>query len=333
MLRGIDPQSESFLSNLDRVSARMAKAQREISSGKRLNTVSDSPDDVAFLLGTRSELSSVQQSKTNLEIVKTEVDTAEQTLGAALTALDRVLSLGAQGATDGSDKNARKTLSLEVTSILEQLVNFSNAQVNGRYIFAGDNDQQPPYRITDFNLLNSPVTRETLRTDNAADPNHLNDNDDLAAWNNVLSAYQGSASTRQVQHPQGMRFDVGHTAQEIFDNADPTKNVLQAVNRLRVELYSGESTDDIQKALAQVRTASEHLNTMQSAYGAIQNRITEGLDVASKRTLALQSQISAVEDADITSAILELSDAQFQQKAAYSAEGQRPRQSLFDYLR
>ena len=333
MLRGIDPRSEGFLSSLERISNRIAKAQREVSSGKRLNAVSDSPDDVAVLLGTRSELSAVSQTKNNVPIVTTEVDTVSQMLAASLNALDRVLSLGAQGASDTASPAARKTLSLEVSSILEQLVNFSNTQVNGRYIFAGDNDQQAPYAFTDLNRLNAPITRESLRTDVLADPAGLNDNDDLLNWNGVLGAYQGSASTRQVQHPQGMRFSIGRTAQEIFDNADPASNVFQAVNRLRVELYSGESTADIQAALVQVRSASSHLNVMQSAYGAIENRVAEGIDVASKRELALQTQIASIEDADITASILELSDAQFQQKAAYGAEAQRPRQSLFDYLR
>lgn len=207
------------------------------------------------------------------------------------------------------------------------MTNFADTQVNGRHIFAGDLDQATPYTI-DTDLLAAPITREDLLAD--ADP--FNDAADLYEVNHVVQPYQGSASTREVQHPQGQRFRVAYTAQEIFDNADPAKNVFQAVNNLRVALHLNDS-DNIESALGQVRSAAEHLNIMQSSYGAIQNRIAEGLDVAAKRALALQSQIATVEDADISSAILELTESRYQQEAAYAAEAKRPRTSLFDYLR
>lgn len=327
MLRGLDAQSRKFLADMDRLTAKMADAQRQISSGKRINSVSDAPDDVSVLLATRSELSAVEQAQRNLNLVKTEVDSAEQVLGLSVNALDRVLSLGAQGASDTASADSRRILSLEISSILEQLANFADTQVNGRHIFAGDLDQATPYTI-DTDLLAKPITREDLLAD--ADP--FNDAADLYEVNQVVQPYQGSASTREVQHPQGQRFRVAYTAQEIFDDPNPAKNVFQAVNNLRVALHLNDSAN-IESALGQVRSAAEHLNIMQSSYGAIQNRITEGLEVAAKRALALQSQIATVEDADISSAILELTESRYQQEAAYAAEAKRPRTSLFDYLR
>lgn len=327
MLRGLDAQSSKFLTDMDRLTSKMAEAQRRISSGKRINSVSDAPDDVSVLLATRSELSSVEQAQRNLSLVKTEVDSAEQILGFSTNALDRVLSLGAQGASDTMNAESRRILSLEIASILEQLANFAGTQVNGRHIFAGDMDQAAPYTV-DAQLLARPVTREDLLAD--ADP--LNDDADLYEVNQVMLPYAGSASTRQVQHPQGQRFRVAYTAQEIFDNPDPARNVFQAVNNLRVALHLNDR-DNIENALGQVRTAAEHLTIMQSSYGAVQNRIAEGLDVAAKRSLALKSQIATVEDADISAAILELTESRYQQEAAYAAEAKRPRTSLFDYLR
>lgn len=321
MLRGLDSQNQKFLLAMDQLAERMDKAQRQVSSGKRLNTVSDAPDDVSVLLATRSELSAVVQAERNLQLVKTEVDTADQALGLSIAALDRVLSLGTQGNTDTMNAEGRRTLSIEIASILVQLANFADTQVNGRHIFAGDADHAVPYSV-DLALLENPFTAGTLPEDRDA----------LYAQNEVMLPYQGTASTREVQHPQGQRFRVAFTAQEIFDNDDPAKNVFAAVNRLRVALYLNDR-ETIESALGNVRSAAEHLNQMQSAYGAIQNRVAEGLEVAAKRQLALQQQLSAVEDADITAAIIELSSAKYQQEAAYAAEARRPRTSLFDYLR
>lgn len=116
MLRGLDAQSRKFLADMDRLTAKMADAQRQISSGKRINSVSDAPDDVSVLLATRSELSSVEQAQRNLNLVKTEVDSAEQALGLSVNALDRVLSLGAQGASGTANPESRRILSLEIST-------------------------------------------------------------------------------------------------------------------------------------------------------------------------------------------------------------------------
>jgi flagellin-like hook-associated protein FlgL len=46
----------------------------------------------------------------------------------------------------------------------------------------------------------------------------------------------------------------------------------------------------------------------------------------------LQVQISGLQDADMTKSILDLTQAQTEQKAALQAFQQIPRTSLFDYL-
>jgi flagellin-like hook-associated protein FlgL len=46
----------------------------------------------------------------------------------------------------------------------------------------------------------------------------------------------------------------------------------------------------------------------------------------------LQTQIGNLQDADLTSAMLELTQAQTQQQAALTARAQMPRTTLFNFL-
>jgi flagellar hook-associated protein 3 FlgL len=301
MLRGPDVRSERFLNDLDIINNRIDKAQRQISSGKKITTVSDSPDQVSDLLAARSELGHMTQLHNNLNLVKTEVDTAEGTLAQAINALDRALTLGTQGASNVNDANSRNTLALEVDGILEQIVSMSAVSVNGRYIFSGDGDQVPPYSL---DLTQNPP----------------------------VSTYQGSPSTRLVQHPQGLTIPIAKTADEIFDNVDPAKNVFGALNALRGALRLND-TNAIESAVANLRGASEHLNGQEAFYGSVQNRVSEGLDFASKQELSFKERISNLEDADVSQAILELTQGKVQQEAALSAQAQQPKTSLFDFLR
>ena len=46
MLSNLDPSAQQFLNNLNRIQERMSHAQREITTGRRVNQVSDDPDQI-----------------------------------------------------------------------------------------------------------------------------------------------------------------------------------------------------------------------------------------------------------------------------------------------
>lgn len=301
MVNALDSQTRRFLADLERINEMIERAQGEISSGRRVRTISDAPDEISHLLALRSDLNSITQIKDNLGRVKTEVDTAETTLAHAVELLDRIQVLATQGASDLTDPAARRTLGGEVEQLAARLVTLSNTQVEGRFLFSGDQDQSPAYTV-DF----------------SADP--------------PITPYLGSASTRQVQHPSGPRFPVARTAEQIFDPADGSPSVFDSVLAVRTALLADDA-EGVRTALQHVRAAATHLNSELARYGGTQNQVAEALEFASKQEVRLKGQIAEIEDADVAAAILELRDGQFHQEAALAAQGSRPRRTLWDYLR
>jgi len=301
MIRGPDARSDKFLTDLSEITRRLERAQNQITSGKRINRVSDSPDDISRLLQMRSELSATEQIRFNLGRVQTEVDGAEQALTHAINLLERVAVVGAQGGSSITSETDRGILGFEVATLLEQLVNISATVLEGRYIFSGDNDGVAPYDL------------------------------DLAL-DDPFSPYQGTSSTRQVQHPSGRRFSVATTAEDIFDNSDPGKSVFRSVNQIRLALRDG-NVQSVLDAVADVRTSLTHLNERLAFYGTLQNQVREGVEYANSQELRLNEQISVLQDADLTAAILEFNESRFQQESALRVEGNRSRLSLFDFLR
>jgi flagellar hook-associated protein 3 FlgL len=192
MISSLNAFDQQFLNNLNHIAERMEHAQRQISTGVKLERVSDDPDQVSTLLNTRARLATADQIYSNLGRVKAEVDATEQALQSAVTLFERVRTLGAQGATGTQTAGTRAVIAQEVGSLLEQLVALTGTQVEGRYIFSGDADQLLPYTV-DLGLP-TPV-----------------------------SAYLGATSSRGVQHPNGTTFQVGHTAQDIFDSATSSR--------------------------------------------------------------------------------------------------------------
>jgi flagellar hook-associated protein 3 FlgL len=300
MISSLDASAQSFLMGLQQIQQRVQRAQQELTTGLKINNVSDAPDQIAELWQTRSSLSQVQQIQSNLGQVQTETNTAESVLQSATTLMDRAATLGAQGANGTTDALTRQALAGELGSVLEQLVSTANTTVQGRYIFSGDSDQTAPYSI------------------------------DLTQ-SSPISAYQGSPSTRQIQSGDGSLFSVGQNAQQIFDSPNAQQNVFVSVNNLRQALLNNDSAG-INSAMSDVQNAGTYLNQQLAFYGTVQDRVTSALNFGQTYVTQLQSQLSGIQDADEAQAITEFTQAQTQLQAALTSRAQLPRTSLFNFL-
>jgi flagellar hook-associated protein 3 FlgL len=300
MTNGIDSSAQRFLTDLATVQARSEKAQRQLSSGLRISVASDSPDEISRLLQVRVDLMHNTQVAANLGRVKTEVDAAEQALSDATTLTDQIKVLGTQALNGTQTPSENRILGDQISALMDRLVSIANTSVDGRHIFSGDSDQAGAYSL------------------DATQPNGV-------------SPYGGSATTRQAQHPGGTTFSISKTAQEIFDDPSAQRSVFGAVNALRNALTNNDA-DGIRTAMGNLGTAAGFLNSKLAFYGNVQNQVQGATDFASKQDLRLKTELSGLQDADLTQAITDLTQAKFTEQAAMQARAAVPKTSLFDYL-
>jgi flagellar hook-associated protein 3 FlgL len=245
-------------------------------------------------------LASSQQISTNLGNIKTEVDTSEQALQSAVQLFDQVQTIGAQGATGTQTAQTRATLAVQLQSMEQQFVGIANTNIQGRYVFSGDTDQTAAYSY-----------------------------DSTQA--NPVSAYQGSASTRVALDPNGNTFPIALTAQDVFDSSDSTTNVFGALNGLITALNNNDAAG-IQTSVQGLASVAQYLNNKLAFYGNTQNQIASATDYAQTQQTGIQAQISQLQDTDMTSTILDLTQSQTQEQAALGARAQIPKTTLFDFL-
>jgi flagellar hook-associated protein 3 FlgL len=294
------PSTQEFLNSVNRIGNEMAEAQTQLSTGLKVNVVSDAPDVISPLLQAQAHLSTAQQITSNLGQVSTEVNTGEQALESATSLYDQVQTLSAEGTTSTQTASGRTAIAQQLQSIEQQMVGLANTNVSGRFIFAGDTDQTQPYTFD--------ATQ--------ADP---------------VSAYQGSASTRTTEATNGTTFPIALTAQQVFDSSDPTTNVFTSINNMVTALNSNDQTA-IAAANSALPGVSTYLNNQLAFYGTAQDAVTAATTSAATLVTQLQTQISGMQDADETQSILNLTQAQTEQQAALQSFQQIPRTSLFDYL-
>jgi flagellar hook-associated protein 3 FlgL len=251
-------------------------------------------------LESRADVDRLSQIKINLGLIKTETDAAEGALSNSVKLTERARVLAAQAVTGTQTAATRTGVAVEVRNVTRQLASWSNAYVNGRFLFAGDADNVQPFSFSD----GPPVS---------------------------VSTYAGTPATRIAIHPTGDPFPVSHAGDRIFNNADPDKDAFGALTSLVVALEANDEPG-ISAALSRLETVGQHLNTELAYYGAVQNQVEEAINTAATHDLRLQAQVSQIEDADVAAAIVGMNRAAFDQEAALSSRARLPQRSLFDYL-
>ena len=311
MLSNLDPSAELFLADVARIQCQIADANRQVSSGKRIATPDDAPDDIAPLLQLRAERSHNTRVQSNLDLAQADANAADTASGSALQLMDRAQTLAAQAANGVLDDSARASIAGEVQAIQDEMVGLSNTSSAGRYIFSGDADSGPAYQLD----LNNP-----------------------AAVNGATVA-SSAASTRAIEDPAGGSFAASKPAQEIFDSRNANgstaaDNVFAALNNLRLAILDSATGDTtaIQAALSGIKQASVRLNTEESFYGSVETRIQNAQNYATNRDTQLQTQLSQLQDADVAQAALQLTQSNTQLSAAFQARARMPTKTLFDYL-
>lgn len=306
MISSLNPESALFIANVNRIEQTIAVANDQVSSGLKINVASDAPDQIDALLQLRANLQQNAQVQSNLTLATTDADAADNALGSAIQLMDTAVSLASQGATATTNAAGRLTMAQQIQAIQQQMVSYSQTTVQGRFIFSGDQDSLPVYSW------------------------------DSSAANPVVQGID-PISTRVIQDPAGGSFPASLTAQQIFNDTDPTTgnpnqdNVFNALNTLYQALQNND-TAGINNAIPLLKSASEQLNTSEAFYGNLEDRIQNSSAFANNYSVQLQTQISQIADADITSAATELTQGNTQLQAAFEMQGQMPHSSLFNYL-
>jgi flagellar hook-associated protein 3 FlgL len=193
-------------------------------------------------------------------------------------------------------KQDRAVLANEVQSIAQQLLGIANLTYNGKYVFAGTADSQPPY---------------------------------VAAAGGI--AYQGNNSVNQVEIEPGETIAVNQPGSQLFSAAG--SSVFQALSDLATTLQSNSSTtNDIANATNEVRAAYDQLNSARTFYGSTLNQLNASQDFLNTEKLQLTQQSSDLVAVDINQAATSLASAETARNAALQAAASVGNLSLFDYL-
>src|SRR5271168_254644 len=122
-------------------------ATQQVSSGRRVNQLSDDPAASANIVLNHNQSSNDDQFLQNIATLQPRLQVADSSLSDVVTALTRALSLGTEGANGTLNDADRQAVAAEVQGIQSQLVSLANASYQGTYLFGGTAVGAQPFTL------------------------------------------------------------------------------------------------------------------------------------------------------------------------------------------
>lgn len=150
----------SIQMNLQNLAEDLQKINASIASGKKFQSISDSPVDVGAIIRLSTEGSQTDQYERNL-------DTAKGWLSVTLSAMQNIedivrasMALANQMATGTYNAAQRQSAAEQVQGYLEEVMQIGNTEFKGQYILSGFRTDTPPFLAGDWQVQ-SPVMHLT----------------------------------------------------------------------------------------------------------------------------------------------------------------------------
>src|SRR4051812_40314840 len=145
------------LSTLQRNLSRVVSAQTQVSSGLRVQVVSDDPTAASQALGASRSLRAIVQYRRNIDAARSRANQEDSILDSASNLLMRAKELGvSQGGATSTDQS-RQTAKAEVDQLLAQMVSLGNTRNGDAYLFGGFPSQNEPFQTLTPPFFNGTV--------------------------------------------------------------------------------------------------------------------------------------------------------------------------------
>ena len=136
---------DSITYNLRNCTQEMNKANEIVSTGKRINNLSDDPVGLTQALNVRSAISNIEQMQRNISLGNSWLASSESALTHVQDIISDTKVLCIQMANATIDSGERLSAAGTVQNMLDEIISLANTNVAGRYIFSGSKTDTNPF--------------------------------------------------------------------------------------------------------------------------------------------------------------------------------------------
>lgn len=269
------------------------EAQRRVTTGKRVETMSDDPAIAAQGIELRRASARAEQYRANIASANAELGLSEQALGEVTTVLRRANELAVKGSNGLNDQATRDGLLAELKGIEDRLLNLANSKGSkDQYLFAGRNSGTKPFEATETGVV-----------------------------------YHGDDGRILVEVAPGETEAANVAARTQLTQA------FEALTEIRQALESGDAKRLGETGLQQVQAAIQGVVSLRGDVGASMRGLDATAAHHQRRIDQFAKTISDSEDVDLSVAITEFQAAEVAYTAALQVMSRSFGSSLMDFIR
>ena len=267
----------------------------DLATGSRINKPSDDPAGAAQMVTNTAQSSQADSFLRSITSVTGLLQTADSTLNSVVTALQRAISLGVEGANGTLSDSDRTDVASELTGIKQQLLSLANTPYQGEFIFSGTATVQP--FVAD-----------------ATSPSGV--------------TYNGNADSNNVQVGQNYSLQINLPGSQLFTSA--SGNIFQSISDL---INALQSNNNIGSAVGEVSNAYNYITGQRVFYGNALNQLQAQQTYLNSEKVDLTSAADSISATDMAATSAAFTQSQVAIQADLSVMSRISQTSLFDYLK
>jgi flagellar hook-associated protein 3 FlgL len=301
----------NFMGNINRNMSLMEKYQSQLSSGRRMQRLSDDPIGIMSTLNAREKLSRLDMYNTSIEDAKswlTQTETSLKDMNDVVTQVYQNTIYAAGGTMTTTDTQAVSEL---VKQLRQHITQLGNSTYGGRYIFGGYNTTSAPFQTDVSGTL-------------------LYNNVDLVT---APAAQTDALNAQIIRYSTGTNVttDVSITGVDLMGTG--ADNIDKILSDLADALDSGASTDVLEPFVGKLQSKQQDVLSMLADIGGRANRLEMMSNANSDNEINYTEVLSKVEDIDQAQVTMDFKMAEAVYRSALEVGARVIQPSLLDFLR
>ena len=273
--------------------AELARAQEQIASGRRINSLGQDPVAARKILREESSLREIEASRRSAQEAELNLQQADAVLADVVDALQRVLEVAVRMGNDTFSPEDREISANEISQIRERIVELANTERNGRFLFSGIGNTPQPF---------------------APD-----------------GAFSGDTQNLEVPVGRGATIASTLTGGEPFIDAATGASFFQSLDSLETALRT-DNGDSIRASVDIIRGDIDRAAASRQEIGHIFDRLENVLNALDRVELTANATLQQERDTDFAEAVLGLQQSQEGLRSALTITARLNELNLTNFL-
>lgn len=315
----------SFAKQVNNTQSKFNKLSQQISSGKRVTSVTDDAVAAKGIIKANSQLADIETYLANLKQADNELTQTDKTLGAINDKLQEAYDLAMTVANGTNGEDQMNAYRQQLDSIIDSVTRLANTQYGDKYLFAGTNTTTEPYQLDNTNGLVYAGNDGARYALVGQAKNELPDviSDEKKEQINFI----GEDVFGQV------KFTTDADGKVTIDDDANNSGAFAALYKLKTALQSDPVDENAARAtMKNLDDSMSQVTAARTKTGALGQEFEDIQDAYANDTINIKQLRSNLEDTDLPSAVSDWYSTYQSLQASYQMFSQTMDVSLLNYI-